>query len=84
MRALEGAGNPSRVHGVRRLNRRGEMQPCEGQRLSQVSLALGSSAAFPRIDFEHDVPGKVPLGEVLQYQPGLLVASARHHVFILG
>jgi hypothetical protein len=83
MPALKGAGNPGCVYGVRRLNRRGEVQPCESERLSQVSFALGTSAAFPRIDFEHYVPGEVPLGQILQYPTCLLVAATGHQVFVL-
>ena len=65
------------------MDERRQMQPRKGQRLSEVSFPLCASAALAGIDLEDDVPGKIALGEVLQYSPGPLVTAAWHEMLVL-
>ena len=70
--------HPGGIDRVRGMNRRRQMQPCKGQRLGKVCLALCPSAALARVDLEHHVAGEVPLGQVLQDPAGLLVTTPRY------
>src|SRR5512133_4291302 len=64
------------------MNGRCQMQPGKGKRFGQVSLALRPSAALARVDLQHHVTGEVPLGQVLQYPPGLLVTPPRYQMLV--
>ena len=65
------------------MDRRCQVKPRKGQRLGEVGFPLCAGAALAGIDLEDDVPGKVPLGEVLQYSPGPLVTATWHEMLIL-
>ena len=61
MPQLEGARYATGVDRVGRMDRRGQMQPGEGQRLGQFGLALGAGPALAAVDLEDDVPGEILL-----------------------